>query len=68
MLVSQEMLEAEALAILGEHLGPSCIPELADTTSLPVILGTAHHFGQGVAGLAIAGSGAAIGELTALAG
>ncbi|KIY03036.1 uncharacterized protein Z520_01502 [Fonsecaea multimorphosa CBS 102226] len=33
-----------------------------------VILGTAHKFGQGVVGMAFSGAGAAIGELTALAG
>jgi hypothetical protein len=33
-----------------------------------VILGTAHTFGQGVVGMGFAGAGAAIGELTALAG
>ncbi|KAH0845698.1 hypothetical protein AYO21_05907 [Fonsecaea monophora] len=33
-----------------------------------VIIGTAHKFGQGVVGMAFAGGGAAIGELTALAG
>jgi MFS family permease len=33
-----------------------------------IILGTAHSFGQGVAGMAISGAGAGIGELTGLAG
>lgn len=33
-----------------------------------VILGTAHTFGQGVVGMALAGVGAGIGELTGLAG
>jgi MFS family permease len=33
-----------------------------------VIVGTAHTFGQAVTGMALAGGGAAIGELTALAG
>jgi MFS family permease len=33
-----------------------------------VVLGTAHHFGQAVAGMAIAGAGAGIGELTGPAG
>ena len=33
-----------------------------------VILGTAHHFAQGVVGMALAGVGAGIGELTGLAG
>jgi MFS family permease len=33
-----------------------------------IIVGTAHTFGQGVVGMAIAGSGAAVTELTALAG
>lgn len=33
-----------------------------------IIVGTAHTFGQAVAGMAIAGSGAAITELTSLAG
>ena len=33
-----------------------------------IILGTAHHFGQAVAGMAIAGAGAGTGELTGLAG
>jgi MFS family permease len=33
-----------------------------------VVVGTAHHFGQAVAGMAIAGAGAGIGELTGLAG
>jgi hypothetical protein len=33
-----------------------------------VVLGTAHSFGQGVAGMAISGAGAGIGELTGLAG
>ena len=33
-----------------------------------VILGTAHTFGQGVTGMALAGVGAGIGELTGLAG
>lgn len=32
------------------------------------IVGSAHSFGQGVAGMALAGAGAGIGELTALAG
>lgn len=32
------------------------------------VLGSAHSFGQGVAGMAIAGAGAGIGELTGLAG
>lgn len=32
------------------------------------VLGTAHKFGQAVAGMAIAGAGAGIGELTGLAG
>jgi hypothetical protein len=32
------------------------------------IAGSAHSFGQGVAGLAISGAGAGIGELTALSG
>lgn len=32
------------------------------------VLGSAHNFGQGVAGMAIAGAGAGIGELTGLAG
>ncbi|KAH9209511.1 fungal trichothecene efflux pump [Leptodontidium sp. 2 PMI_412] len=33
-----------------------------------VVVGTAHHFGQAVAGMSIAGAGAGIGELTALGG
>lgn len=33
-----------------------------------IIAGTAHTFGQGVTGLALAGAGAGIGELTALSG
>ena len=33
-----------------------------------IITGTAHSFGQVCAGMALAGAGAAIGELTALAG
>ena len=33
-----------------------------------VVLGTAHDFAQGVAGMAMAGAGAAIGELTGLSG
>lgn len=33
-----------------------------------IILATAHKFGQGVVGMSFAGAGAAIGELTALAG
>ena len=33
-----------------------------------IILATAHTFGQGVVGMSFAGAGAAIGELTALAG
>lgn len=33
-----------------------------------VLLATAKSFGQGVVGMALAGAGAAIGELTALAG
>ena len=33
-----------------------------------VLVGTAHSFGQGVAGMALGGAGAAICELTALAG
>lgn len=33
-----------------------------------ILLATAKAFGQGVAGMALAGAGAAIGELTALAG
>ncbi|KAH7386393.1 putative major facilitator superfamily transporter [Cadophora sp. MPI-SDFR-AT-0126] len=32
------------------------------------IVGTAHHFGQAIAGMSIAGAGAGIGELTALGG
>jgi MFS family permease len=31
-----------------------------------VVVGTAHHFGQAIAGMSIAGAGAGIGELTAL--
>ncbi|PVH69030.1 MFS general substrate transporter [Cadophora sp. DSE1049] len=33
-----------------------------------VVVGTAHHFGQAIAGMSIAGAGAGIGELTALGG
>ena len=33
-----------------------------------VLVGTAHGFAQGVAGMAMAGAGAGIGELTGLAG
>lgn len=33
-----------------------------------VVVGTAHGFGQAVAGMAIAGAGAGMGELTGLAG
>jgi hypothetical protein len=33
-----------------------------------IILATAHQFGQGIVGMSFAGAGAAIGELTALAG
>lgn len=33
-----------------------------------LVVGTAHKFGQAVAGMAIAGAGAGIGELTGLAG
>lgn len=33
-----------------------------------VLVGTAHGFGQGVAGMAMAGAGAGVGELTGLAG
>jgi hypothetical protein len=33
-----------------------------------VVVGTAHSFGPAVAGMAIAGAGAGIGELTGLAG
>lgn len=33
-----------------------------------VLVGTAHSFGQGVTGMALAGAGAGIGELTGLAG
>ena len=33
-----------------------------------IVLATAHSFGQGVVGMSFAGAGAAIGELTALAG
>ena len=33
-----------------------------------VLVGTAHTFGQGVTGMAMAGAGAGIGELTGLAG
>jgi MFS family permease len=33
-----------------------------------VLVGTAHSFGQALAGMAIAGGGAGIGELTGLAG
>lgn len=33
-----------------------------------VVVATAHHFGQAVAGMSIAGAGAGIGELTALGG
>lgn len=33
-----------------------------------IILATAHSFGQGVVGMSLAGAGAAIGELSALAG
>lgn len=32
------------------------------------LVGTAHHFGQAVIGMALAGAGAGIGELTGLAG
>ncbi|OQV01355.1 hypothetical protein CLAIMM_06732 isoform 1 [Cladophialophora immunda] len=32
------------------------------------VVGSAHSFGQGIAGMCIAGGGAAVGELTALAG
>lgn len=33
-----------------------------------VVLGTAHQLGQALAGMALAGAGAGIGELTGLAG
>lgn len=33
-----------------------------------ILVGTAHSFGQAVTGMGFAGAGAAIGELTALAG
>lgn len=33
-----------------------------------IVTATAHSFAQGVAGMTIAGGGASIGELTALAG
>lgn len=33
-----------------------------------VLVGTAHEFGRSVGGMALAGVGAGIGELTALAG
>jgi MFS family permease len=33
-----------------------------------VLVGTAHEFGRAVGGMALAGAGAGIGELTALAG
>ncbi|EME40496.1 hypothetical protein DOTSEDRAFT_55697 [Dothistroma septosporum NZE10] len=33
-----------------------------------IVLGTAHHLGQGLAGMALAGAGAGVGELTGLAG
>jgi hypothetical protein len=33
-----------------------------------ILVGTAHSFAQGIVGMSIAGGGAAIGELTALAG
>ncbi len=33
-----------------------------------IVTATAHSFAQAVAGMALAGGGAAIGELTALAG
>lgn len=33
-----------------------------------LILGTAHTFAQAIVGLSVAGAGAAVGELTALAG
>lgn len=32
------------------------------------LVGSAHHFGQAVVGMCLAGGGAAVGELTALAG
>jgi MFS family permease len=33
-----------------------------------VLVGTAHHFAQAIAGLTLAGAGAGVNELTALAG
>lgn len=33
-----------------------------------ILLGTAHNMGQALAGMSISGAGAAVGELTALAG
>jgi MFS family permease len=33
-----------------------------------IVLATSHSFGQGVTGMSLAGAGAAIGELSALAG
>lgn len=33
-----------------------------------IIVATAHSFAQGIVGMALAGGGAAVGELTALAG
>lgn len=33
-----------------------------------IVLGTAHQLGQALAGMALAGAGAGIGELTGLAG
>lgn len=33
-----------------------------------ILVGTAHSFGQAVTGMSLAGAGAAVGELTALAG
>lgn len=33
-----------------------------------IVLGTAHHLGQALAGMALAGAGAGVGELTGLAG
>ncbi|EXJ75432.1 uncharacterized protein A1O5_02128 [Cladophialophora psammophila CBS 110553] len=54
----EDLLGRRIIAIVGASL--LCIGCL--------ILGTAHHFGQALCGLSIAGAGAAVGELTALAG
>lgn len=54
----QDLFGKRSIALLGAAL--LCIG--------CIVLGTAHHLGQALAGMAMAGAGAGVGELTGLAG